>query len=59
MKRKDRENKTAIYITKNENYAKFKEKVKSKGLTIQGVFDNFIKKVANNKIDLLDIIKDE
>ena len=57
--REDRKNKTAIYITKNENYAKFKEKVKSKGLTIQGVLDNFIKKVANGKIKLLDVISDD
>ena len=58
MKRKDRTDKTSIFISKDENYSQFKEIIKSKGLTIQGVFDNFIKKVANGKIDVFDVIKD-
>ncbi len=58
MQRKDRENKTAIYIVKDENYAEFKKIVKDKGLTIQGVLNNFIRKVADGKIDVFDIIKD-
>ena len=58
MAKKGRVGKTGIIISKNENYAKFKVKVKSKGLTIQGVFDNFIKKVADDKINLFDLLKD-
>ena len=58
MSRKDRTDKTSIFITKDENYAEFKKIIKSKGLSIQGVLNNFIKKVANGKIDVFDVIKD-
>ncbi len=58
MVKKGRVGKTGIIISKNENYTKFKAKVKSKGLTIQGVFDNFIRKVADDKINLFDLLKD-
>ncbi len=57
MKRKDREGKTSIFITKNEDYEKFKQKVKEKGLNINRVIEIFVKKVAQDEIDLLDLLK--
>lgn len=55
--RKDREGKTSVFIKRDENYIKFKEKVKEKGLNINRVIEIFVKKVAQDEIDLLDLLK--
>lgn len=51
-------NKATIFVTKNEHYEKFRKKIKDKGLTLRGLFDNCIKKIAEGKIDIVDIIKE-
>ena len=57
-RKRGRTDKATVFVTKDEEYKKFKEKLKSKGITIQGFFDNFIRKVNEGKIDILDVIKD-
>jgi len=58
VEKKDNKTKTSVFITKGENWDEFKKIVRSKGVTLQGVFDNFIRKVVEKKIDILDILKD-
>ena len=58
MKRKDRGGKTSVFVKNDDYYKKFKEIVKERGLTIQGVFDNFVRKVAKGEIDVVDIIRE-
>ena len=58
MKRKDRKGKTAVFVKNDDYYKKFKEIVRERGLTIQGVFDNFVRKVAKREINVVDIIRE-
>ncbi len=54
----DRKRNVVYFIMDDKDtYLKFKEKVKSKGLTVSGVLSSIIKKIADEKLDVFELIK--